>query len=565
MNDVELKLVSLLKDEQLDKKFTCADLYEYIFDIYSNLDAIFDINDVCKLLLMYIYKSGYSRYYFNIGKKHKKIKKYHTELFDRFDNNFELWKTLNNANNANNTTEIEQVIPTEYSYPIETTIKYIKYTTKEYEPFGTQWVHDNQIDDEITEEISKMARQFDVLRAIKLPEQRTAGWYEMRASKITASDGGCVLGLNKYEPQYNFILKKMDVIPFKSNSACYHGKKYEDIATFIYEYRMNVSTDEFGLIGHPVHNFLGASPDRICNHYKYDRKHKSKYVGRMIEIKCPVSRKIQVDSDDISEVCPIYYWVQVQLQLECCDLEDCDFWQCEIREYDSRDEFIMDTDPVEPFRSLETKQEKGCLIQLIPKIGLEDEDNYLDIVYEQAKFIYPPRINMTPYELDIWLANTLSSLHSDDKYEDYVLDKVIYWKLIKSKNILIKRDREWFRKNLPNLKKVWNYVLYLQQNKEKFELFHDFIKSRKKKINKEIMETMEKIYDESQPNYHDIINNIKDNIHNVNNSKETPKSQQYMFVDIEDNIIQSKPVVTLDKTQKLNKKTNNSYMFLDDD
>ena len=31
------------------------------------------------------------------------------------------------------------------------------------------------------------------------------------------------------------------------------------------------------------------------------------------------------------EICPHYYWVQVQVQLECCDLEEFDFWQCSIR------------------------------------------------------------------------------------------------------------------------------------------------------------------------------------------------------------------------------------------
>ena len=91
---------------------------------------------------------------------------------------------------------------------------------------------------------------------------------------------------------------------------------------------MNVSTSEFGLIGHPKYSFLGASPDRICNHYKLDGIHKSKYVGRMLEIKCPLVRKIKMSGPIVDNICPIYYWIQVQLQLECCDLEECDFWQC---------------------------------------------------------------------------------------------------------------------------------------------------------------------------------------------------------------------------------------------
>ena len=91
----------------------------------------------------------------------------------------------------------------------------------------------------------------------------------------------------------------------------------------------------------------------------------------MLEIKCPLSRKIEMEGD-IDDILPIYYQVQVQLQLECCDLDECDFWQCKITEYVSRVEFINDTDPIEGFRSKRTGFEKGCLIQLIPKSKMKE-------------------------------------------------------------------------------------------------------------------------------------------------------------------------------------------------
>ena len=33
----------------------------------------------------------------------------------------------------------------------------------------------------------------------------------------------------------------------------------------------------------------------------------------------------------------------MQGQLEVCDLDECDFWQCEILEYDDREDFVLDT------------------------------------------------------------------------------------------------------------------------------------------------------------------------------------------------------------------------------
>ena len=60
----------------------------------------------------------------------------------------------------------------------------------------------------------------------------------------------------------------------------------------------------------------------------------------------------------------------------------------------------------------------------------------------------------------------------------------MYWRLVKSRNILIKRDVEWFKTNLKELEHTWDYVLFLQKNKDKLKLFNDFIQSRKIKRNK---------------------------------------------------------------------------------
>ena len=55
------------------------------------------------------------------------------------------------------------------------------------------------------EEFIKLEENFNKIRAIKSPDQRSPEWFELRKCGITASDGGCALGLNKYEPQYKFI------------------------------------------------------------------------------------------------------------------------------------------------------------------------------------------------------------------------------------------------------------------------------------------------------------------------------------------------------------------------
>lgn len=418
-----------------------------------------------------------------------------------------------------------------YQYQQRTVPKPKMRTTESNGPYGTQWLHDPQFHDELTEEIENRAKHFDKLRAVIVPEQRTKPWFEMRETCISASDGALVVNMNPYEPQYKIIFKKAtpDIMPFESNIHCYHGKKLEEIATMIYEYRMGVKVEEFGLMKHPKISFLGASPDGIVGRYKLDGKHRTKFVGRMLEIKCPAVRKINQDGPQViykkdahGGICPTYYWIQVQLQLECCDLEECDFWQCNIKEYQTREEFIKDTDPAEPFRSLETGFEKGCLIQLIPKDkvakSLNCSDDYDHVIWDDASFIYPPKIEMTPEECDSWVSTELANLHMHPKYRKYVLDRVIYWKLIESKNITIPRDQEWFQENYPMYEKIWSYVSYLREHPEIAKLAVKFVNSlepltekiyRKTKKDKEegeknnaiIMDTIDKLCHPERPGY----------------------------------------------------------------
>ena len=64
---------------------------------------------------------------------------------------------------------------------------------------------------------------------------------------------------------------------------------------------------------------MGASPDGLI-------------IGeekiKLLEIKCPKTRKIMTSGD---KIVPSYYLEQMQLQMECADVDFCDFWQCEFK------------------------------------------------------------------------------------------------------------------------------------------------------------------------------------------------------------------------------------------
>lgn len=474
------KLVSYLFDDALETKSkkqarmtksTTNTQSNYLFDIKHNS------NDKC-----------------NKKNKHESRKKINRLRNDTSMREVDLnIQTLEMDNNCEN--NLDSSSESEYYYLPE---------EKEY--VYDREIYDEFVDDDIGPNEKRLTKILDGLLNIEYPEQRSPAWFKLRNEKITASDGGCVLGDNHLEKPYKFILKKCNNPPFESSAACYHGTKYEEIATKIYEYRMNVDIKEFGLIGHPQYDFLGASPDGIVGRNKSDCKHLTKYVGRMLEIKCPKSRVINMDGDIKGHICPIYYWDQVQLQLECCDLDECDFWQCSIKEYNTRESFLADTDPKSPFKSKSFGYEKGCIIQLLPQSDFKNMTKleYDKFVWGNASWIYPPKIEMTPHECDMWILDTLDKIITSPEYsyidntngilKRKIFDRVLYWRLEASKNVTIMRDKEWFKETLPKMQKMWDYVIFFRNNPSEMDLLNRYINSMILKKNKKIMEVVDMIY-----------------------------------------------------------------------
>ena len=162
---------------------------------------------------------------------------------------------------------------------------------------------------------------------LELPKQRSKEWYELRKKVLTASSLASALGKDHFKTKYELIEDKLIQKPFIMNEITEHGVKYEDIATQYYEHLYNVTILEFGLIPHPDFPIFGASPDGICS-----KDSPSSYIGRMLEIKCPPKRKF-------TKSVPEHYKYQILGQLECCDLDECDFFQVKIVDYKSFEEY----------------------------------------------------------------------------------------------------------------------------------------------------------------------------------------------------------------------------------
>ena len=164
--------------------------------------------------------------------------------------------------------------------------------------------------------LSKLAR----IQSVDQAKQRSVEWYESRYNLLTASNLWKVFGS---PAQYNSLIyekcKPLEIhdrqnssICVDSNSTLQHGIRYEPLSILLYEREYGTNVCDVGCIPHPDHSYIGASPDGIIMDPGSPR------YGRMIEVKNIVNR-------EITGVPLESYWIQMQLQMEVCDLDECDF------------------------------------------------------------------------------------------------------------------------------------------------------------------------------------------------------------------------------------------------
>jgi len=342
----------------------------------------------------------------------------------------------------------------------------------------------NSIDKTImAKHLLNLYNTYEYIYNLKQPVQKSKEWYDMRNNMITASNCASAIGKSKYNPIKEILLDKLgEGKKYQENKNVYHGKLYEKIAVMIYENIYNTKIGDFGLIPHKNIPYIGASPDGISMTLTLDGK-LNKLLGRMIEIKCPTSRKILNYGTLVGDICPEHYWIQVQVQLECCNLNECDFWQCNFTEFIDEEEYINDDNNIyysenqlytqdiktkilnEPEKiQIDKRLQKGLILELIP---VNKEINKNELLKWYAVNIYPNSLLKSTKEYIIWANNTINNLNNlyPEYNNNYVFNRIIYWKLNNAHNELIIRQPSWFEENKKLLELFWNRVIYYRNNK----------------------------------------------------------------------------------------------------
>jgi hypothetical protein len=299
--------------------------------------------------------------------------------------------------------------------------------------------------------------QLTILRNKPQPPQKTKEWYDFRHNLITASNAYKAfesqtvknqLIYEKCQPLNQNLFNDnedddyiKEVIMVNTTTTLHWGQKYEPLSIIIYEHNFDTKIEDYGCIQHEKFLFLGASPDGI------NIEKNSPRYGRMLEIKNIVNREI----DGIPKK---EYWIQMQLQMEVCDLEECDFLETKFIEYDDFNTYKNDT-LEEVFEDEEgTEFLNVCL----------SKDNKMkgEIIYFHTKegkpfYVYKPLDVIHPDDLVKWREDIVDYYTNSPQFK-YTYMKIIYWKLEQLSCVLVCRNRQWFNDNIKSLEEIWSII-----------------------------------------------------------------------------------------------------------
>ena len=275
--------------------------------------------------------------------------------------------------------------------------------------------------------VEKMRNKVQYLRDIPQPDQRTPEWYEFRHSYLTASSIW-----KAYSTQGNrnqLIYGKCQPIDtskysrFNLDSSLHWGVKYEDLSIMWYEREYCTKVEDFGCIPHSTLPFLAASPDGI------NVDESSGRFGRMLEVKNIVNR-------EITGIPKFEYWIQMQIQMEVCNLSECDFLETRFLEYEDADEYFKDG----TFNVTSNGKPKGIMLQFM---------QHGSPVYKYSPW------DCDEVEFKAWEQKTMSEMESDTC--QWLQN--IYWRLDQVSVVLVVRNKLWFDSGIQLLKDIWDTIV----------------------------------------------------------------------------------------------------------
>lgn len=250
-------------------------------------------------------------------------------------------------------------------------------------------------------------------------QQRTEAWYSEMSDLLTASEVGTIFKPGRTRGQ--LVLAKASrlartggsnsiPVPSELMTAFDWGIRFEPVVKMIYETMFaGTKVYDVGRLYHQSLDRCAASPDGIV-------LGTSERAGRLIEIKCPVTRDIE------SAAIPADYYAQMQQQLEVTGLEECDYIEVKIRSKYSKDSTLLIPG---------TALYRGCVWRLEKEEGGNHYSKYAYGSINDFAAAQPP---LEP---------------------GWHVVEVIPWEAVKINLVTVKRDRTWWLAAEQKIAEFW--------------------------------------------------------------------------------------------------------------
>jgi putative phage-type endonuclease len=244
-------------------------------------------------------------------------------------------------------------------------------------------------------------------------DQRTAAWHQKRGEMLTASEIYKALPDASPALKHEIIMSKLVPRPRTEGPgprALVWGTRLEPVAKEIYcLYNGGIQIVDTTCIPHPKVPFLGASPDGIL----VTKDPEDFRYGKLIEIKCPISRDFDMETPIKHE-----YYHQMQLQMECTELDECEFVEFKFKDAN----YTAWMDSKAQYKGFYAVYEDGM------RLKYRDLGDTRDV------------------------ATWRRELEEPDKWD------IVYWTLEKWQSKTVDHDKEWLSKNLESVTSVWETI-----------------------------------------------------------------------------------------------------------
>lgn len=275
-------------------------------------------------------------------------------------------------------------------------------------------------------DIDKMSKKLEYLTNVPQPDQRTDEWYRFRHKHLTASSIWKAFSTSSNKNQLIYgKCAPLDVSKYSRvnlESPLHWGQKYEDVSIQWYEKHYKTKVRDFGCIPHKELHYLAASPDGI------NVESSSLKYGRMLEVKNIVNR-------EITGIPKYEYWIQMQIQMEVCELSECDFLETRFTEYEDYEQFKADG----TYTHTADGKPKGIMMLYIDHEG-SPIYKYLDIGSDEE-------------DAKNWNLKMMEEMDGAGQWL-----KNIYWKMDEVSVVLVKRNKKWFQAAKPILDDLWKTI-----------------------------------------------------------------------------------------------------------